>query len=555
MVIACPGSGKTRVLISKCVRILRHNPTSSVSLVTFTREAAREMNDRLRRELGTDDPRFRASTFHSFALRQLLHSDGTSIVLGPGEQRSLLERAWQSTGSSGRLQPFLKRFEQAASHGQLRFSRIEDEDVFDTYLELLAKHSARDLTSSITNVLDGMREQSVRPLSSTHLLVDEFQDVDPAQLKWIFHHADLGTKVTAVGDDDQSIYGFRSSMGMRAFSAFRRRLRPTVVHLSLNYRSRPELLQLGATLVALNQRREKKSLACGRSSGGVARLLAFYSQLEEAEAIAEHARRSPAECAVIARSNYKLDVIEAALEQMGVPYNRPGRRDFWEHPDCLLLTSLLDPDALSHGVAFANALSRAGVPESVLAELNPHTYGCPQAASLSKHYLVSSLRDIVRLARSSSPADAISSVVSWLTRNVFDGSPSASLLAAKSSLQARQGTMTDRLRSIRFSEKNARDKGDITLLTMHASKGLEFPRVWIPATQAGVIPHHRAECIEEERRLMYVAMTRAKEELTVSYAWNHEDPESGALRQMSPSMFLTVDLGFACSRPLPPRHH
>lgn len=551
MVIACPGSGKTRVLVSKCEYVLRANRSASVGLVTFTREAAAQMSDRLRKASPDFSRRFKAATFHSLAIRQLIGSHRAGVILGPGEQQALLERAFDAHPTSeGGFQEFLARYESAAASGRLTFKSQEDEIVLEAYLNLLAHHSASDLLTSGTAVLDGMIDGTVNPLPYTHIFVDEFQDVDPAQLQWILMHARAGKRITVVGDDDQAIYSFRLSLGIKAFTEFRRALDPLVVHLSTNYRCRPELLALSASLVAHNRQREPKSLRCARAPGGTGKLRVYDSHLLECESIAESVRACPGRWAVIARSNYKLDPVEAALQIMDIPYRRPGRSDFWEHRDCALLLSLLDPNSRSFSVGVSTALARAGVAEHVLSTAVPQAFD-PQAGI--EHYdpTVQGLSRVLLSNRSNGPNGAIWGVSNWLVENIYNGESSAALSAATSSLLNLQGPLKRRVRTAKYSSTNSTEDTDsVTMLTMHSAKGLEFPNVWVPAVQTDVIPHKRCNDIEEERRLMYVAMSRAEDNLVVSFAWNMVCPESGTrTKVMAPSPFLTVDLGFACERP------
>jgi superfamily I DNA/RNA helicase len=545
VVIACPGSGKTRVLVEKAARILSSDPSARVIVVTFTREAAGEIRRRLAERTPRAGPRLDVQTFHALAIRHLLASGAVRELVGPGVQTALLRRAWSHAGEPGNWEDFVRAVD-ARARGQSMAHAPTIEPAFDQYLALLEQHAAVDLSGSILHTVERLRAGELAPLPVTHLLVDEYQDADRAQVEWVLAHTERGSVLTAVGDDDQAIYGFRGSLGLEALSATATALGAARLSLEINYRSRSEIVGLGARLVLATPRRLPKGLQSARGPGARVVLEPCANADVECERLVSAMRAAPSEWAVIARSNAVLDGIQEALAAVGIPHARPGRSDFWQAEATSLLLALLDttPTSLAEGTA----LALAGVSEGDIA-----TLGAGRVAPRAAAAIRASLRDARQHVPGARPDLAIERVAQWLLAHYPSTSPSArAVRVAADALKRLSGSLPSRLAVVRTPARLSPTPG-VQLLTMHGAKGREFRRVWLPVLVEGVVPHHKSTDLDEERRLLYVAMTRAEDELVLSFAWRRRLTESGrAPAKLTPSRFLTVDLGISLVRPADP---
>lgn len=535
VIVACPGSGKTRVLVERAARLHAERPLAEIVVVTFTRQAAIELRRRLSEKVATL-ARLRVATFHSLALQQLL-TRTNSRICGPSEQMALLRRAAAGHLSDSNFRDFLSASDAYTSGDLSALDNPEYQRAYDDYLDLLAEYNAVDFSQGILKSVEGMEDGTLAPFPCNHLLVDEVQDIDAMQVRWVAAHTRAGAELTVVGDDDQSIYAFRSALGYRGMQKIQRSLDAALLRLSINYRNHDEVLGLAVSLIEHNTNRVPKNLMSAKGSGGQARLHAsFWTDLEEVGAMIDHVQQSPSGWALIARSNYKLDVAERLLRERKIPFSRPGRARFWESEEPALFLGLLRPDALHDPLLFSAA--------------------CTRAACTLQDRPIAALRQLLRRRRSEAPDVFIHSVSSWLLQHVGglqadrrDGIRGI-VERCRRYLLEMTGTLDERIHHATRPPSTKRER--LCLLTMHAAKGLEFPAVWIFGCQDGVIPSNREANLAEERRLLYVAMTRAESELHLSFSWNktinYRDRDPG-LRRATPSRFLSLDLGL----PMPTR--
>lgn len=541
--VACPGSGKTRVLVERAARLRRDTPSAPIALVTFTREAAREIRSRLARALPSLDG-IRVATFHAFALQQLMAAGGIRIC-SPSDQVSLMRRAWLECCAQTAFSSFQATVESLSCGGSTEDLGLEQASAYDRYLELLLEFSAVDFAQAILRAVSGMGSGEVRPVPCRHLLVDEVQDIDAAQLDWLDQHVRAGALITAVGDDDQAIYGFRHSLGFQGMGRICRRYSTKLITLSTNYRSHSEILSWATRLIGHNRDRLDKTLSAHRGPGGAVLLHDnLQTDLEEAALIALHAAEARDPFAVIARTNRHLDVIAAALVEREVPFDRPGRKSFWASEEPALFLALLAPAGLSDPITRSTLMVRYGS----VADTTP-----PGEIQRFR-------RQLALLRGSGDPRACIDAVAEFLLTHSAGLSPTRvegaerAVEACRRALLAMPGSLEDRLaRTRRPAAKKAQR---VVLLTMHGAKGLEFHTVWVAACQAGVVPHDKCEDQQEERRLFYVAMTRAETVLHLSFSRarvttrrtkDGEDREH--YRPLAPSPFLLNDLGIAVSGP------
>ncbi len=552
-IVACPGAGKTRVLVEKTAHILTTDPRSKVLVVTFSRDAAAEVRARLEQRVPHQRYRADAQTFHALAMRHCLASRLIDQFVGPAEQAALLRRAWNHAGASMPWESFRRAVEARVSGLSVAPPAPSFEASFDYYVELLDAHAASDFGHLVVRSAQAIRAGTAPPLPFTHVLVDETQDVDAAQLDWIFAHAELGAVTAVVGDDDQTIFGFRGALGHLALDQAVGLLGAQLMRLQVNYRSHSEILGLAARLISHNTHRVSKDLQAHRGPGGLVTLLACPDSDREVEAIVERVRAHPGDWAVLARSNFKLDHLERGLLAAGVPYARPGSNDFWDSQGPALLLALLASRGALEPLALGAALAHCGIPEPdirrVVSRAGPPLNDRELDGGTAVR--VASLERCLGELVAAEPEVAIRTASHWLLETARESrAVSPAIKAARDALLALNGTLTERLRFVR-QRRTPDGEGAVTLTTFHRSKGREFPRVIVCGLNDGVVPARKAESIEEERRLLYVAMTRAESELVLTFPWRivQEGEKVRRCLDAAPSRFLTADLGISLARP------
>lgn len=533
VLVACPGSGKTRVLIERIVRIATAAPDDRFIVVTFTRQAAAELRQRLEGRVANLQ-QVKVATFHALSLHQLILSD-TKRICGPSQQVALLRQASRAFIPHEEFRVFQEAVDQHTSGHSDALDDPEHQAAYDAYLDLLDKNKVVDFSQGILSVVQGMDDGSIRPLPTEHLLVDEVQDIDPVQLRWILHHAAQTTSLTAVGDDDQSIYSFRNSLGHKGMLTLQKKLNAQLLFLNTNYRSHSEVLGLSSKLISHNTHRIPKDLYSDVGPGGTVNLHThFVSVIDETMGVVDRIQESPdTQWAIIARTNAKLDPIQNELRVRRIPHSRPGKEGFWESEDPAFFLDLLDGTLISDPFFKASISTRLDIPTDALEDSSGFaTY-----------------QDALRSSPSNMPPESrIHAISDWLKSNLqgipkyrIDSIITVTELCDKS-LCSMTGSLSQRLSQAR--RPNTQSDTSVLLLTMHAAKGREFPNVWIIGLEDTVIPNRKSD-VEEERRLLYVAMTRAERALHLSYSWNkviNRADETTRLQKTIPTRFLSADL-------------
>lgn len=548
LVSACPGSGKTRVLSCKAAHILDDSRGRLVA-VTFTRDAASELRQRII-GLCKTPPRKRllTGTFHSLALNQIFRSGRRVRILGAGEQYALYRRAWDAVvtemnslelpgGGSFQLEDAIAGVEAIKSRmGEAPPANTPVGVFYKAYQDSLIAMGAYDFADIMIHSVQLMRSGDLKPLACDYMLVDEAQDMDEVQYAWIECHANNGSAVTVVGDDDKSIYGWRNAMGYEGLMRFKKQFQATHVTLYTNYRSAPEIINVASSLVSRNKHRVEKAIRPHKDIIGRIEVVKAPNRNEEAVRLAlTFKREGPRGWAVLARTNRLLGAVELELRRQDIPFKRIGGKSFWdtEEPSVFLgvLRSLISGD----GVGELMALHWAGIDKDLLDTVKN---GSTRWDDIVKH--INALPDtkidkvgqkvistFVRLRQDWSKALrlgryrlVISGLAAWCRaqdRARKDGPPYFDW--CEEAFNGFSGTLEQRL--IRLTQDPAGDSDQepddvVQLMTIHNSKGLEFPSVWLVAAEENILPHVDST-LDEERRLCYVAMTRAQERLVVSF--------------------------------------
>jgi DNA helicase-2/ATP-dependent DNA helicase PcrA len=581
LVLAGAGSGKTRVLTRRIAHLIQTGRASAEQLlaVTFTNKAAREMRERIERLVGARAAAIWVGTFHSISSRFLRrHIE----VLGLGHQRSFVvyddrdQLGVLTAAVEGRSFPItpralLARIDQAKNEAlhpeQLLAAATTSTDAavaeaYALYQAALVRNNAVDFGDLLLGVLrlfervpDVARryQQSFR-----HLLVDEYQDTNRAQYLWLRALAVAHRNLSAVGDEDQSIYGWRGA-DIRNILEFERDYPDgTVIRLEQNYRSTRSILATAGAVIRNNQRRRGTTLRTENPQGS--RTILHQADDERAEArfvvreiARESGKRPLGDFVVFYRTNAQSRVFEEECLRAGIPYSLVGGFKFYERKEIKDMLAYLrvvaNPDdewSLGRivnvpprgiGTSTQQKLVAAARTRGVsLAQTLDHP---PEALPTAARERVLSFAKILAelRARTSGPIGTLVQEILRLTgyletRETHERGGADSKMedvrefATLAQEADREGqSLTEFLEQIALvadADALSDDRDRITLMTVHTSKGLEFPIVFLAGMEEGLFPHRRSltepDAIEEERRLCYVGMTRAREQLYVSCA-------------------------------------
>lgn len=530
--IACPGAGKTKTIASKAALLLA-DPSAIVGAVTFSKEAAVELRDRILALSGPDAKRrLIAGTFHSLEFRQLTPPGGSKRdIASDGDRMGLLGRVIAELGLAWKPEEVVPVIERIKTN----FGRVEagtaDAQLYNAYQEALSRNGKIDFQDMLRLSVAGMESGEIQPYGLTDLLVDEFQDTDPLQYRWVELHAKAGTQVTVVGDDDQSIYGFRAALGFRGMESFAASFDAQRVVLGSNYRCRSEILSAADKVIRNNVDRIPKALHAERGGGGS--VSTRRSDDEYADAVAALEMLQPLlaagrSCAILARTNRILDPIESVCRSHGVAYYRASGSSVLNRPQGALMCNLLQIVEGRKRNGLDAVLGYTGMSSSDLGAL--HRDMGPELKQRLK-------KDLVALGIGEDTATAYRSFMKRLAEwqalcerqfysLALEGVLELMMTYAKGDQAIRairgtydvisrlNGSFAERIEFLRRDNNKPAD-GALVLTTMHSSKGLEWDHVWITRAEEGVVPDEKSG-ESEERRLFYVAMTRARDGLVIA---------------------------------------
>jgi len=615
LVLAGAGSGKTRVLTARIARLISEHgvPTSRVLAVTFTNKAAGEMKRRVGALLGQDPSGLWIGTFHSIAarlLRREAHWLGFTAhftIYDQDDQAALIKRLLERRGYppkhfspravqhliSGAKNRMVSPSEMAAGAGFDRLTAVAAE-VYADLGPALREANAMDFDDLLLHPLAVFRDHPDRLAvyrdRFAFLLVDEFQDTNRAQYELIRAIGAHGN-VCAVGDDDQSIYGWRGA-DVRNMRDFRQDFPETrLIRLEENYRSTEVVLDAANAVIAENADRLGKTLRTSRAGGENVHLVVAADERDEAEWLVRELRRRADgadwaydEMAILYRTNAQSRALEEAFRKAGVPYRIVGAISFYDRREVKDLLAYL---RLVVNPADDESFFRAvGVPKrglgttslNVLAE-TARQWNKPllQAAAVADR--IPDLRPAARRALTEfaqmidtirataaalPPAAAIEHVIESVRYDVYlqaEGSEGIDRWENVRELIASAATWSEVVPEEadadpatttpveRFLADTAlitavdREEGSaagVTLMTLHTAKGLEWPVVALAGLEDGLFPLARSEeqegGLEEERRLCYVGLTRAMDKLYLTWAKTRR--RGGQLQPNRPSRFL-----------------
>ncbi|MDR3078609.1 MAG: UvrD-helicase domain-containing protein [Rickettsiales bacterium] len=581
LLLAGAGTGKTRVLVSKIAYLLENNFTKPLNLmaVTFTNRAADEMRRRVASLVGGDIGEMWIGTFHSVSAR-ILREQGHHMglprnfcIVDQLGQLSLVRRVMLDIG--------LDPLENNPRHYVEMIGRIKNgepgvdlyslhrlDEVWRAYGLGLGQMNGCDFADLLLNVLKLL--DSCAPVREyyngllEYLLVDEYQDSNALQRRWLGLMADTGrrkgVKLTCVGDDDQSIYGWRGAevSHMLRFSSDYRGAK--VLKLERNYRSTQHILTVASRLIAHNGHRHRKTLYSDSTDPGErVRLSSCNDMKQEAIVIAEEIgklRESGSiggfgEVAILVRTNQQTRILEEVLLKFRLPYRLVGATGFFERreiKDCLAFLRLASNPKDSLALRRVISLPALGLGAALVlrAEEFSDRYDLSLLGALSQLcssglargraqrralYLLDRINGWHSGIKSRAPEDLLQTILreSGLVES-FELDPTIEFRGKMENLEELLDTLSDFPSTDSFlayvNSLSTRDGdssgGAVDIMTIHAAKGLEFGVVFLPNWQEGIFPHpwslEEPAGLEEERRLAYVAMTRAQRKLYLSYS-------------------------------------
>ena len=583
MLLAGAGTGKTRTVTCRIAHMLEKRiAPSEILAVTFTNKAASEMRERIggmvTKKAATD---MTVCTFHSLCVRilrggieKLGYKKNFSICSHSDQVGLMKQLLVRKGGTSEKVKPeeVLGAISKAKNQG------VDPQDLEDEYFAMLGTAYQNELRAQNAVDFDDlllMGEQILREHDDvrdvfrqrfTRVTVDEFQDTNALQMRLLQQLVGPPYHVCVVGDDDQSIYGWRGAEVANILQFEKFFPNPRVIRLEENYRSTHAVLHTANSLIRHNIGRREKILRSTRLGGDPVRIVAMPGDDEEAEFIAEEimAEKSAVgrdweDFAILFRTNGQSRKLELALRERKIPYRMVGAQSFYDRRevrDVLAYAQLLaSPDADVPLLRILNAPNRGiGQSTAVLAtgwsrEHHESVWQAlcdpeftdqlgPKSARAVQEFVatIAGAKNRIEIAREN-PADVLDSLIKeieylpWIERGCKTESEKQQrgegIFSVIDSLR-KHAEKGKNLQSFLDHSALASDREDedlekkqgATLITLHASKGLEFPIVFLVGLEEGFLPHTRSIAEgtkDEERRLLYVGITRAKDQLTMTY--------------------------------------
>jgi DNA helicase-2/ATP-dependent DNA helicase PcrA len=581
LVLAGAGTGKTRVLISRLAHILtlgRANPWGILA-VTFTNRAANEMKERVGVALDRPVEGWWVGTFHALAARMLrAHAetvglksnftildtdDQIRVVKQLAETHRLDEKKWPARVISGKLQRWKDR---GLLPDKVSLAEGGDEadgkilTLYRDYQQRLRELNACDFGDLLLHCLTMFQGHpdilAKFQAQFRYLLVDEYQDTNVAQYLWLRLLAQKHKNICCVGDDDQSIYSWRGAEVGNILGFEKDFPGAKVVRLERNYRSTPHILAAASSLIAHNRDRLGKTLWTDLNEGEKVGVRGVWDGVEEARQVCDEIetlqrRKHPLrQLAVLVRAGFQTREFEERLITLGIPYRVVGGPRFYERMEIrdavAYLRVVAQPD---DDLAFERIVNvpKRGIGDATLQTLH-------KVARATRRSLTATLAEVLdtdelKPSAKNTLKGLMDDFARWrskmgdltaaeITQMVLEDSGYIDMWKHHKSIEApgrvdnlkemigaleEFDTLGDFLDHVSLVMENDEAVGvdKVTLMTMHSAKGLEFDYVFLPGWEEGLFPHQRAldeGGLEEERRLAYVALTRARRRASVSFA-------------------------------------
>ncbi len=600
LVLAGAGTGKTRVLTSRIIHTLNSGLASPFQIlaVTFTNKAAAEMKKRIGEVIGDQVNNLWVGTFHSIAARILrrhpevvgLRSDFT--IIDDDDQTRLLKQILSDFNIDTKQFPaknYLNKISRLKDRLTTPQSLENKEDglvlpklkeIYETYQFRLKSMNAVDfgdlLLHNLTLFKAAPEALSIYQNKFRYILVDEYQDTNNAQYQWLLYLAATHKNICCVGDDDQSIYSWRGANIANILRFEKDFSNAKVIRLEQNYRSTSRILKAADSVISNNKERHGKTLWTEAGAGEKVKVLSFLDDRMEAAIIAGMIKNfiaskkfQPSQIAVLVRAGYQTRSFEEAFIQNSLPYKIIGGMKFYERmeirdsiaylricanpSDDLALSRIVNvpkrgagDTAISNlyekskqeGISFFSAIKKSVTENSLKGKSRDALKNLIETIEKFNSQIgISSLPDLAK-----SVLNEVGYIQMWKSENNLESQGRLENIEEFISSLADFSNMTEFLEYVSLvearDEKNLQDA--VGVMTVHAAKGLEFDLVFVPGLEDGLFPSGKSiderNGLEEERRLMYVAITRAKKELVLSYVKSRY--VFGDYQMQMPSRFL-----------------
>ena len=602
LVLSGAGTGKTRVLTSRLAQLIATRTANPFNIlaVTFTNKAAREMRKRAVDLVGPMAEQITLGTFHSVAAQMLRrHAELVGLksnftILDSDDQLRLIKQVMEADGLDLKRWPprmMLSLFSRWKDKGLTpeKITKSEAGDavqgraksLFKSYQDRLLTLNATDFGDLLLHMLTIFNQNpdilDLYQKKLTHIMVDEYQDTNVAQYLWLRLLSSSHKNLCCVGDDDQSIYGWRGAEVGNILKFENDFPGAKIVRLEENYRSTGHILAAASQLISNNQGRLGKSLFTTDSDGEKIRIAGYWDGSEEARTISSQIEsllkdgQLLSEMAVLVRAGYQTREFEERFIAIGLPYRVVGTR-FYERleiRDALSYLRLVYQQ--SDDLAFERIINtpRRGLGEATLQLIYKlsRTQNISLFEAAKKLIMSDDLKPQVNRALSKfidditrwhsihldMQPDALAEIIleesGYVTMWQTHKSPEApgrlenikELVTAIGEFETLSGFL-EHISLVMDNDTQSTD-GEVTLMTLHAAKGLEFDTVFLPGWEEGIFPSQRTleenggAGLEEERRLAYVGITRARRKLFISFAANRRI--HGLWQSAIPSRFIS----------------
>ena len=566
-IYAGPGTGKTLVLQKKYEHIIKETGIEPHNILglTFTNSAANELVNRVHRSIGVNKHAVQISTFHSHCLRIIERNPEECGLkkgfqyLTPERQEKLIFKILQELAIpwNQKYLPAIRetlsraKKEQQWQEQNTSYAQKIAREIYTVYQHYLMTNNQIDLDDMVVkanrmleshpDILDRYREQY------KYILVDECQDMDYTQ--YIFLALMECDNTTIVGDDDQCIYEFTGS-SLKYIKEFVDEFKAKTITLDRNYRSTKNILKVGSELISNNKDRIGKTIKTDNHHGVKMKVLTSPDEMTEAKNIAKLVQNKE-DCAILYRQNKQAQPIEQAFQAMGIPYKVVGGTGFYQRKEIKDALAIIRITKENDPVSFQRVMMMlSGIGSKTITRLMEHADATNlsyiDACNTELSWLNQGQRDILKHFYDAYQSTDYDSTIEHVTTLISIFIPTITNHAALDrldklldNLKRWKGTLEQFIEHMGHLETSPKT---VKLLTIHKSKGMEFGTVIISGYEQGILPHQSTVydmvdvSIEEERRLAYVGITRAKQEIILSYV-KYRKLYNERLQQL-PSQFL-----------------
>jgi len=642
MIVAGAGSGKTKVLTTRIIHLMAAHQVDAFNILalTFTNKAAREMKERVERILGSGEARnLYIGTFHSVFARILRFEadkigypkhftiydtdDAKSVVKAVINDLNLDDKHYKpnivynriSSAKNALIGPEEYRNDYALQQEDIRANRPAIGQIYDQYVKRCFRNGAMDFDDLLLKFYELLRQVpeclSRYQQKFRYILIDEYQDTNPAQYEIIKLLGAMHENVCVVGDDAQSIYSFRGATIQNILQFQKDYDNVKVVKLEQNYRSTQSILEVANEVIRNNKGQIEKVLFTENPEGEKIRLVRTMTDNDEGKFVADSIQEQKLrhhfankDFAILYRTNAQSRAFEESLRRMGIPYTIYGGISFYQRKEIKDMVAYLrftvnprDEEALKRIINYpVRGIGKTTLDKLLLLSnekdcstwdilLNVREHGFRAGTLTALEDFVTMIRSFASMLEKSNAYDLAFHVgkQTGLVKELFNDKSTEGMQRYENiqellnsikewteSPDNDEGELVDKslgayLQQITLltdaDEKDV-DADTVKLMTIHAAKGLEFSCVFAAGLEELLFPNAMAintrEELEEERRLFYVVITRAKQKLWITYA--NTRYRFGQLVQNEPSRFLDeipesyLDRSFAGTKTTPTRH-